>query len=54
VIKEAGMKNPDEHASLRGFSVINKNGEVIESNQIDPFGINIKNIITYASGKVRN
>ncbi|MCM3693409.1 peroxiredoxin family protein [Neobacillus niacini] len=54
VIEEAGLKDPTEPKSLRGFAILNSKGEIIEAQQLDPFGEELANIISYASQKVSN
>jgi peroxiredoxin len=54
VIEEAGLKDPGEPKSLRGFAIYNNEGELIESTQIDSFGDEIVNIISYAAEKTAN
>jgi peroxiredoxin len=54
VIEEAGLKEPGQPKSLRGFAIFNPNGELIESKQIDPFGDNVADIISYAAEKTAN
>lgn len=52
LIKEAGLKDPSERKSLRGFAILNSKGEIIEAQQLDPFGEELANIILYAAEKV--
>lgn len=53
-IEEAGLKDPGGPKSLRGFAIYNNNGEIIESIQLDSFGDEIANIISYAAEKTAN
>jgi peroxiredoxin len=53
LIEEAGLKDPSEPKSLRGFAILNSKGEIIEAQQLDPFGEELANIISYAAEKVR-
>jgi hypothetical protein len=52
MIEKAGLKDPSEPKSLRGFAILDKNGNIIEARQLDPFGDEIANIIPYATEKV--
>lgn len=52
MIEKAGLKDPTAPKSLRGFAILNKEGNIIEANQIDPFGEEAADIISYASKKV--
>lgn len=54
IIEEAGLKDPGEPKSLRGFAIYNNKGEMIESKQLDSFGDEIANIILYAAEKTTN
>lgn len=52
VIEQAKLKDPAEPKAVRGFAILNKEGKVIESQQLDPFGEQVSEIISYASEKV--
>lgn len=52
LIEEAKLKDPAEQKSLRGFAILDKDGKVIDSQQIDPFGDQVAEIITFAAEKV--
>lgn len=52
LIEEAGLKDPSEPKSLRGFAILNSKGEIIGAQQLDPFGEELSNIISYAVEKV--
>lgn len=54
MIEEADLKDPSEPKSLRGFAILNSKGEIIEAQQLDPFGEELANIISYAAEKVSN
>lgn len=53
LIEKAKMKDPRERAALRGFAILDKKGNVIESQQLDPFGEQAPDIIKYAAKKVQ-
>ncbi|MCM3764576.1 peroxiredoxin family protein [Neobacillus niacini] len=54
MIEKAGLKDPEEPTkSMRGFVILDNKGEVIEAQQIDPFGEAAADIISYAAEKVR-
>ncbi len=53
MIEKAGLKDPEEPTkSMRGFVILDNKGEVIEAQQIDPFGEAAADIINYAAEKV--
>ncbi|OLS33950.1 hypothetical protein BTR25_23400 [Bacillus sp. MRMR6] len=52
LIQEAGMKDPQAHKSLRGFAILDKDGKIIAAQEVNPFGIEMANIITYANEKL--
>ena len=41
-----------ERERIIGFAILNSKGEIIEAQQIDPFGEELANIISYAAEKV--
>lgn len=51
LIEEAKLKDPGELKSVRGFAILDKDGKVIDSKQIDPFGDQVAEIITFATEK---
>jgi peroxiredoxin len=53
LIEKAELKEPGEPKSLRGFAILDENGNIIEARQLDPFGDEIANIIPYAAEKVQ-
>lgn len=53
VIEKAGLKDPEAPKALRGFAILDPDGKVIEAYQVDPFGEEAANIISYASDKVK-
>ena len=52
MIEKAGLKDTSEPKSLRGFVILDKKGNIIESRQLDPFGDEAANIISYAAEKI--
>jgi peroxiredoxin len=52
LIEKANLKDPEERKALRGFAILDKDGNVIDSQQFDPFGEQISEIIQYAKEKV--
>ncbi len=52
LIEKAELKDPSGPKSLRGFAILDKEGNVLESQQLDPFGDQIAEIIPYAASKV--
>jgi peroxiredoxin len=53
LIEKAGLKEPGEPKSLRGFAIIDHEGNILEAQQVDPFGDQFANIIPYAAEKVQ-
>lgn len=53
LIEKAGLKDPSEPKSLRGFAILDQSGNIIDARQLDPFGDEIANIIPYAAEKVK-
>ncbi|OCA83021.1 hypothetical protein A8F94_17910 [Bacillus sp. FJAT-27225] len=51
LIEKAELKDPSGPKSLRGFAILDKDGNVIESQQLDPFGDQSTEIIPYAASK---
>ncbi len=52
LIDKAKMKDPSGPKSVRGFAILDKTGKVLESQQLDPFGDQVGDIIPYAAQKV--
>jgi peroxiredoxin len=52
LIQKVKLKDPKENKAVRGFAILDKDGNVIDSQQFDPFGEQISEIIQYASEKV--
>lgn len=52
LIKKADLVNPSEPQSLRGFAILDKKGNVIHSQEIDPFGEEAPGIISFAVKKI--
>jgi len=53
MIEKADLKDPSGPKSLRGFVILDKKGNIIESRQFDPFGDEAANIISYAAEKLQ-
>jgi peroxiredoxin len=52
-VQKAKMKNPNEHKSLRGFAVVDKEGKILHAEEVNPFGEEIEGIITFAKEKLQ-
>jgi peroxiredoxin len=52
-IQKAKMKNPNEHKSLRGFAIVDKEGKILHAEEVNPFGEEIEGIITFAKEKLQ-
>jgi len=52
LIEKAKLKDPSGPKSLRGFAILDKDGKILESQQLDPFGDQVGDIIPYAAQKV--
>lgn len=52
LIEKAKLKDPSEPKAVRGFAILDKEGNVIESQEFDPFGEQASEIISYAAKKV--
>lgn len=49
LIKKVNLLNPESPMALRGFAVLDKEGTVLHSQEIDTFGIEAEGIIPYAA-----
>jgi alkyl hydroperoxide reductase subunit AhpC len=49
LIKKVNLLDPESPISVRGFAVLDKDGTVLHSQQIDTFGVEAEGIIPYAS-----
>lgn len=49
LIKKTNMLDPESPIAVRGFAVLDKDGTVLHSQQIDTFGIEAEGIISYAA-----
>jgi alkyl hydroperoxide reductase subunit AhpC len=49
LIKKVNLPDPESPISLRGFAVLDKDGAVLHSQQIDTFGVEAEGIIPYAA-----
>ena len=52
LIRKAKLVDPQAPKSVRGFAVLDKDGNVLHSQEIDPFGEEAEGIITYAAEMV--
>ncbi len=52
-IQKAKMKNPSEHKSLRGFAIVDKAGNILHAEEVNPFGEEVESIITFATEKLQ-
>ena len=52
LIEKAKLKDPSEPIAVRGFAILDKDGNIIESQPVDPFGEQVGEIISYAANKV--
>jgi peroxiredoxin len=52
LIEKANLKDPKERKAMRGFAILDKDGKVIDSQQFDPFGEQISEIIQNATEKI--
>lgn len=43
------LVDPQAPKSVRGFAVLDKDGNVLHSQQLDPFGVEADGIFTYAA-----
>ncbi len=49
LIKKVNLLNPESPMALRGFAVLDKEGTVLHSQEIDTFGVEAEGIIPYAA-----
>ncbi len=49
LIKKTNMLDPEAPIAVRGFAVLDKDGTVLHSQEIDTFGIEVEGIIPYAA-----
>lgn len=49
LIKKTNMLDPEAPIAVRGFAVLDKDGTVLHSQEIDTFGIEAEGIIPYAA-----
>ncbi|MCM3575729.1 peroxiredoxin family protein [Mesobacillus subterraneus] len=49
LIKKVNLLDPESPISVRGFAVLDKDGTVLHSQQIDTFGTEAEGIIPYAA-----
>ncbi len=49
LIRKAKLVDPQAPKSVRGFAVLDKDGKVLHSQQLDPFGEEAAGIIPYAA-----
>jgi peroxiredoxin len=52
LIRKVEMVDKSAPKSLRGFAVLDKDGNVLHSEVIDPFGDNAEEIISFAAEKL--
>ncbi|CAM3843005.1 Alkyl hydroperoxide reductase subunit C/ Thiol specific antioxidant domain-containing protein [Mesobacillus zeae] len=52
LIRKVELVDPQFPKALRGFAVLDKNGKVLHSEEIDPFGEQASAIFEFASKKV--
>ncbi len=49
LIKKVNLLDPESPIAVRGFAVLDKDGTVLHSQEIDTFGIEADGIIPYAA-----
>ncbi|RSD29042.1 redoxin domain-containing protein [Mesobacillus subterraneus] len=49
LIRKVELLDPEAPISVRGFAVLDKDGKVLHSQQIDTFGLEAEGIIPYAA-----
>lgn len=49
LIKKVNLLDPESPIAVRGFAVLDKDGNVLHSQQIDTFGIEAEGIFPYAA-----
>lgn len=52
LIRKVELVDPQAPKSLRGFAVLDKEGNVLHSEEIDPFGEEAEGIISFAASKL--
>ncbi len=54
LIRKANLVDKSAPKSLRGFAVIDKAGNILHSQEVNPFGEEAENIISFAAEKINN
>lgn len=54
LIRKVELVDPNAPKSLRGFAVLDKDGNVLHSQELDPFGNEAANIFSYAAELLTN
>lgn len=54
LIRKAEMVDKSAPKSLRGFAVLDKAGNVLHSQVVDPFGDEAESIISFAAEEIAN
>ncbi|MCM3666282.1 peroxiredoxin family protein [Mesobacillus subterraneus] len=49
LIRKVKMLDPEAPKAVRGFAVLDKDGKVLHSQELDPFGLEAEGIIPYAA-----
>jgi alkyl hydroperoxide reductase subunit AhpC len=49
LIRKVRMLDPEAPKSVRGFAVLDKDGKVLHSQELDTFGLEAEGIIPYAA-----
>ncbi|SEN62037.1 hypothetical protein SAMN05192533_11620 [Mesobacillus persicus] len=52
LIRKVELVDPNAPKSLRGFAVLDKDGNVLSSQEVDPFGTEAANIIKFAAEEI--
>ena len=52
LIRKVELVDPKTPKSLRGFAVLDKDGNVLHSEEVNPFGDNAEEVITFAVEKL--
>jgi peroxiredoxin len=52
LIRKVELVDPNSPKSKRGFAVLDKEGNVLHSEEVDPFGINADEVIKFAIQKL--
>jgi alkyl hydroperoxide reductase subunit AhpC len=49
LIRKVKMLDPEAPKAVRGFAVLDNDGKVLHSQELDPFGLEAEGIIPYAA-----